>query len=111
MLHAYHLLGYWNTAEYAKRDYAHREAPMAIVTTSLFVGVLYRQPWARYLLLALLLFRLGSTLVFVPTQTEMMLQNPATAIDVFFYPVLAGCIIWGIKSIPSIRRLVSRTYE
>ena len=83
---------------------------MAIIMTSLFVGVFCRQSWARYLLLFLLLYRLGCTLVFVPTQTEQMLQNPLVAIDVLFYPVLAGCIIWGIMCIPSIRRLVSRTY-
>jgi TctA family transporter len=111
LLHSYHVLGFLNTPEYAKRDYARHEAPMAIITTSLFIAVIYRQAWARYLLLALLLFRLGSTLIFVPMQTEAMLQNPAMAIDVLFYPALAGCIIWGIKSIPSIRRLVSRTYE
>lgn len=99
------------TPSYAKQDYARHEAPMAIIVTSLFVGVICRQGWARYLLLALLLFRLGSTLVFVPMQTEAMLQNPALAIDVFFYPALAGSIIWGIMAIPSIRRLVSRTYE
>ena len=84
---------------------------MAIIMTSLFVGVFCRRAWARYILLFLLLYRLGSTLVYVPTQTEQMLQNPLFAIDVLFYPVLNACIIWGIKSIPSIRRLVSRTYE
>ena len=111
LLNAYHLLGYFGTAEYAKRDYARHEAPIFVITTSLFVAVICRQGWARYLLLFFLLFRLVSTLIFVPTQTEAMLQSFPAAVDVLFYPVLNACILWGIVSIPSIRRLVSRTYE
>lgn len=111
LLHTYHLLEYLRAPEYTKRDFARHEAPLFIITTSLFAGVICRQGWARYLLLFFLLFRLVSTLIFVPVETELMLQSLTVAINVLFYPVLNACILWGIACIPSIRRLVSRSYE
>jgi hypothetical protein len=111
LLTAYHVLGYLGTPDYGKREYLAHEARWFIITTSLFIGVLCRQGWSRYLLIGLLMFRLGATMVYVPMDTERMLQSVAVFFDVMSYPILDGLIIWGLISIPSIRRLVSRNYR
>lgn len=110
LLTLYHVSGFLGTADYDKREYLAHEARWFIITTSLFVGVACRQNWSRYLLVALLLFRLGATLIFVPSFTEQMLQSLQVCFNVLSGPTLNALIIWGLISIPSIRRLVSRHY-
>jgi hypothetical protein len=107
----YHVWGYLSTEDYHKRAYLAHEARWFIITTSLFVGVFCRQSWSRYLLIALLLFRLGSTLIFLPISTEEMLHSLEACLDNLSGPVLDAGIIWGLISIPSIRRLVSRAHH
>jgi hypothetical protein len=106
----FHGWGYLVTADYEKREYLAHEAKWFIITTSLFTGAFCRQNWSRYLLIALLLFRLGATMLFIPTYTEAMLQSIQVCFNVLSGPTLNALIIWGLIAIPSIRRLVSRHY-
>jgi hypothetical protein len=108
LLTLYHVSGYLGTADYDKREYIAHEARWFIISTALFVGVCCRKNWSRYLLIALLLFRLGATLIFVPSFTEQMLQDLQVCLNVLSGPIINAVIIWGLISIPSIRRLVSR---
>jgi len=110
LLTLYHVSGYLGTPDYGRRDYVAHEARWFIITSSLFVGVACRQNWSRYLLIAILLFRLGATLMFVPTFTEEMLQSFQVCFSVLSGPALNALIIWGLIAIPSVRRLVSRHY-
>lgn len=111
LLNGYNVFVYWTTPDYDRRALLRHEAPLFVVLTSLFAGILCRQNWSRYLLISFLLYRAGATLIFVPNRTEEMLQSLEVAFDVLLAPVLLSLVIWGLIAIPSIRRLVSRTYE
>lgn len=111
LLTLYHVWGYLGTEDYQKRAFLAHEARWFIITTSLFIGVFCRQNWARYLLIALLVVRLGATLIFLPSFTEEMLHSIRACFDSLCYPILDALIIWGLISIPSIRRLATPAYH
>lgn len=75
LLGGYHTWGYFVTEDYAKRAYVAHEVSWFIITTGLFVGIFCRQNGARYILIALQLFRLGATLVFLPAYVEPMMHS------------------------------------
>jgi hypothetical protein len=111
LLCGYHVWAYLITQDYAKRAYVAHEIPWFCITTALFSGIFCRQNWARYILIALQLFRLGATLIFLPYYIEQMMQSFDLLVTMLSGPLVNAVTIWSLISIPSIRRLVIRNYE
>ena len=111
LLAGYHSWAYFITQDYAKRDYVAHEIPWFVITTGLFVGIFCRQNWARYMLIALQMFRLGATLIFLPAYIEPMMHSFDLVVSLLSGPLVNTVLIWSLISIPSIRRLVVRNYE
>ena len=111
LLQFYHVWIYFTTEPYARQELVAHEAPLFVITAALYFGVACRQNWARYLLIAFTMFRVGATLIFLPAFIEPMMASNEMLFRLLTGPVLDAVTIWGLISIPSIRRLVSRTYE
>jgi hypothetical protein len=107
----YHVWIYLTIEDYAKQSFVAHEIPLFSVTASLTLGVVCRQFWARYLLIAFLMWRVGATLIFLPGYFDLMGLSPAFLFRAVSGPVMHSLIIWALISVPSIRRLVSRNYE
>jgi hypothetical protein len=103
----YYAWVYASTEDYAKQRFLVHEIPLFAITASLLLGAICRQEWARYLLIAFLIIRVGSTLIFLPTY----LESPLLFFEEAISPVLDSLLIWALISVPSIRRLVARNYE
>ncbi|MEP6673287.1 MAG: hypothetical protein ABJF10_29320 [Chthoniobacter sp.] len=110
-LFAFNLVNFLFTPSYEKQDFLLHEVPVGIVITSLLAGIWFRQFWARYLLVAIMLIRVVASCIVLPRYMELILSSWIFALGMLSGPILYALITWGLFSLPSIRRLVSRRYE
>lgn len=102
---------YFSTPEGGRKQILGLALPIGLLTTALMVCLWYRKPWARALLIAIFLIRVGAAMVFIPTLIDAMLADPGFLFRVLSAPILDALFAWALIASPDIRRLGSRYFE
>jgi hypothetical protein len=85
--------------------------PFAILDTTLVVAMLFRQVWARYILILYHLYRAVSYLLFIPSYLDQILAHRDLIIRMVAALILDCLISWALIRWGDVRRVTARNYE
>jgi hypothetical protein len=83
----------------------------AVWTTALLVAIAYRQNWARYILIFLLILGVAFFLIVAPVILKDEVDNPAMVPVLCITALINALSAWCLISASSIRRLTNSNHE